>query len=109
TRLFSIFHEYRRDVRDVLGKSDVNMIHEAQEIRNQHSHTQTFSTADTLRALDTIARVLEAIQQPELEEPVRTAHDQLMRTLYDEQARSESRKRTQHLKSQGLATLVPWR
>jgi hypothetical protein len=110
TRLFNIFHEYRNDVfRDALGRTGLNFIHELQDVRNRWAHQEQFSTQDTLRALDTMARLLEMVNAPEQHEGVRQAHDQVMRTLYAEQSRQESRRRTQNLNTQGLAALVPWR
>lgn len=111
TRLFNIFHEYRHDIRDILGKSTMNMIHESQEIRNQHSHAskRTYSTEDTLRALDTIQRVLEAIQQPKLHEEVLSSHEQVLRELFSKQAQNATRKHVRSINSQADAALSPWR
>ncbi|MCA9833507.1 MAG: DUF499 domain-containing protein [Thermomicrobiales bacterium] len=109
TRLFNIFHEYRNDIREILGKSAMNMIHETQEIRNQFSHQKPYSTEDTLRALDTIQRVLEAVQQPKLHEAVAASHEQVLRELFAKQAQNATRKHVRSIKSQADAALSPWR
>lgn len=110
TRLFNIFHDFRNDVfKDALGRRDVSFMHEAQDIRNRWAHQEQFDTPDTLRALDTIGRILEIANAPDLYDEVHRAHEVLLRTLYSEQARAETRKITRTLNSQADASLVPWR
>lgn len=110
TRLFTIFHEYRNDLfRDAMGKSALDFVHEAQGIRKRWADQEQFTTQDTLRALDTIGRVIDITNSPEAYEAVHRSHEQLLRSLYSEQTRSETRKITQSLKMQGDAALVPWR
>lgn len=110
TRLINIFHDFRNEIfRDVMGRSGTNLMHEVQDVRNRWAHQEQFTTQDTLRALDTIARLLEMSNAPKEHEQVRQAHEQVMRTLYSEQARQESRRRTQNLNTQGHAALVSWR
>ena len=109
TRLFNIFHEYRNDIRDAGGRSLVNLLHESQEIRNRWAHQEQFSTQDTLRALDTIGRILEQTNAPAHHERIMRLHEQVMRALYAQQARTETRRITRTLNSQADAALVPWR
>ena len=110
TKLFNIFHEYRNDVfRPALGNAGLNLVHEMQATRNAWAHQEAFNTADTLRALDTTQRLLTLVGDVAGAEEIVKSHEQLLRTLCQEQARAESRKRTQNLKSQGSDALVPWR
>jgi len=110
TRLLNIFHEYRNDLfRDAMGRSAMNLMHEMQEVRNRWAHQEQFNTQDTLRSLDTIARLLEFANAPQAHDEVQRSHEQVLRQLYSEQTRAETRKRTQNLNSQGDASLVPWR
>jgi len=110
TRLFTIFHEYRNDIfRDAMGKSAIGFVHEVQDFRNRWAHQEQFTTPDTLRALDTIGRVVELTNTPDAYDAVHRSHEQLLRLLYSEQARFETRKITKSLNSQGDASLIPWR
>lgn len=109
TRLFNIFHEFRDRVRSDIGKSAVNMIHESQEIRNQFAHQQPYSTEDTLRALDTIRRVLNAVQQPGPEANVDAAYQQVLREMYQKQAQNATRKHVQSIRQLHDARLSAWR
>lgn len=109
TRLFAIFHEYRNDVfREAMGKSGIGFMHEAQEIRNRYAHQEQFSTADTLRALDTIQRLLELASAGKQYDAVHRMHEQLLRSLYSEQARQESRKLAKSLNVGADSALTPW-
>ncbi|MGE3798899.1 MAG: DUF499 domain-containing protein, partial [Thermomicrobiales bacterium] len=110
TRLFGIFHDYRNDIfRPAMGAAAASFMHEAQATRNKWGHQEQFNTQDTLRALDTIIRLLEVAGAPKQMEQVQRSHEQVLRTLFSEQTRSETRKRTQNLNSQGSEALVPWR
>lgn len=109
TRLFSVFHEYRDDVKEILSPQSLNMIHESQQVRNAWAHQETFDTADTLRALDTIGRVLQDIQQPDLAGKIRASHSQLLREMFAKQAHNDARKHVTSIKSQADAALSPWR
>ncbi len=46
---------------DKLGKSERAMLHELDATRNRWAHQEPFSTRDTLRALDTAQRLLQAV------------------------------------------------
>lgn len=110
TKLFNIFHEYRNDVfKPALGNAGLNLMHEAQATRNRWAHQEQFNTADTLRALDTVQRLLTLVGDVNGAEMIGRSHEQLLRTMFQEQSRAESRKRTQNLNSQGSDALVPWR
>ncbi|MCC6945442.1 MAG: DUF499 domain-containing protein, partial [Thermomicrobiales bacterium] len=109
TRLLDIFHTYRNDVfRPVMGQSVVNFMHEAQLIRNKWAHQEAFDTRDTLRALDTIDRILEVAGTPDEVMRIATSYQQLRQSEVTERARSETRKVTQQIKSQGSDALIPW-
>lgn len=110
TRLFDIFHTYLKDVfRPAMGPAVVGFMHEANHIRNKWAHQEAFDTRDTLRALDTIERILEVAGTPDEVMRVATSYQQLRQSEVTERARSETRKVTQQIKSQGSDALIPWR
>ncbi|MGO9060393.1 MAG: Swt1 family HEPN domain-containing protein [Candidatus Binataceae bacterium] len=74
-----------------LGKAERNLVEELRNIRNDWAHQKPFSTDDTYRALDSIHRLLSAISAEQAAE-VERSKQELLRTRFDEQARTETRK-----------------
>ena len=79
-------------------------------IRNNWAHQQVFSTEDTLRALDTIKRLLSAIGAGGQVNEVEKLHGEVMRTRITEMQRVASdRARRQATEGTPLQGLKPWR
>jgi ribonuclease-3 len=64
---------------------------ELREVRNRWAHQFRFSTEDTYRALDSITRLLSAIEATEAEE-VADYREEVLRLLSQEKSRPETRK-----------------
>ncbi|KLR61150.1 putative ATPase (AAA+ superfamily) [Actinobacteria bacterium IMCC26207] len=96
--------------RDEFAAATRALVFELGEVRNTWAHQGTFSTDDTLRALDSMERVLEAFGNREERAQILTLRRDLMRQVFEEEARSERRK-TASKPTEGLpqAGLTPWR
>lgn len=95
--------------RRTLGFAERSYLNECREIRNQYAHEEQFSSADTFRALDTMARLARSVSAPEADDIDRLA-DEVQRLVYDEQARHQKRKTPDSaVQGQPPANLKPWR
>ena len=93
----------------ILGKADRNLVIELIEIRNRWAHQAPFSSDDTDRALDSMARLLAAVSAPQADE-VNKMKLELRRLTFDEQVRGEKRKAGGSLiEGAASGTLKPWR
>ncbi len=92
-----------------LGKAERNLVEELRNTRNDWAHQKPFSTDDTYRALDSIHRLLSAISAEQAAE-VERSKQELLRTRFDEQARTETRKAAvAPTEGQPERGLKPWR
>ena len=91
-----------------LGFAERSLVSEIREWRNKWAHQEPFSSDDTDRALDSMARLLTAVSAPEADEVSRMKME-LRRLLFDEQVRSEKRKAGGSLIEAATGTLKPWR
>ena len=73
-------------------------------------HQNQLSTDDTVRALDSMERVLEAFGNSDQRDEIRSLRRDLMRQMFDEESRSE-RRRTAAKPTEGTpeSGLTPWR
>lgn len=100
--------------REVFGhgfsNSTRSLIFELADVRNTWAHQGSFSTDDTVRALDSMERVLEAFGNVEERAELKNLRRDLMRQMFDEESRSE-RRRTAAKPTEGQpqAGLTPWR
>ena len=87
-----------------------SLVFEVADTRNNWAHKQQFSTDDTARALDSMERLLEAFGNTEERQQIRNSRRDLVRQMFDEEARSE-RRRTAAKPTEGQpqAGLTPWR
>ncbi|MEO0969287.1 MAG: Swt1 family HEPN domain-containing protein [Cyanobacteria bacterium J06639_18] len=99
-----------RDVfKNILGNFEKNLVGELKVTRNAWAHNEPFSTDDTHRALDSIARLLSSICALEADE-VEKQKQELLRVRYAEQARRESQRvARQPLEGTPTGGLKPWR
>ena len=92
---------------DILGRAELTLVHELQDVRNRWAHQSTFSGDDTYRALDSTHRLLTSVSSPQAND-IDKLKMELLRTRFDEQTRTEKRKTTGSLiDSQGTGNLKP--
>ena len=87
-----------------------NLVFEVAEVRNKWAHQESFSTDDTSRALDSMERLLEHLGDDTHQRKIRDLRRELLRQMFDEEARSEKRKNASK-PTEGLpqAGLTAWR
>ena len=96
--------------RDVLGPAERSLVAELRGIRNQWAHHEQFISNDAIRALDSTERLLNAVSAAEAAAEVGQMRMDLMRVVFDEQRRSEMRKKSfQPTEGNPLGGLKPWR
>jgi len=107
--LIVVWELWNQVFKNILGRSERNLISELRDTRNDWAHKTTWSTDDTYRALDSIARLLSAFSAPEADE-VEKQRQELLRQRFDEQARRETRRATVTVtQGEAQAGLKPWR
>lgn len=95
--------------KDTLGHTERSIVSELREARNKWAHQKPFTSDDTDRTLDSIARLLTAISAPQADEVTRMKLE-LRRLVYDEQLRGEKRKAGGSLIEATVSGLLkPWR
>jgi predicted AAA+ superfamily ATPase len=93
----------------VLGHAERSLVSELRQYRNQWAHQQAFSSDDTYRALDSIGRLLTAVSAPQSAE-IENMKMELLRLRFDEQVRSETRKKAgTAVESAAAGGLKAWR
>ena len=92
------------------GPSVRSLVFEVSDVRNRWAHQQSLTSDDTVRALDSMERVLEAFGNGDQRDQIRVLRRDLMRQMFDEESRSE-RRRTAAKPTEGTphAGLTPWR
>ena len=105
-----ILSEWQYLFRMKLGQSERGMIGEVQDIRNKWAHQENFNTDDTLRALDTINRLLTAVAAANEANQVKKLHGEVMRVRIAEMARTATRQ-AERKATEGdpMSGLLPWR
>jgi len=92
-----------------LGRAERSLVQELRDCRNKWAHQEPFSSDDTDRALDSMARLLTAVSAPQADE-VNKMKLELRRLTFDEQVRSEKRKAGGSLiEAAATGALKPWR
>lgn len=92
-----------------LGPSERTILNELRDIRNKHAHQKSFTTDDAYRALDSIARLLMAVNSMEAA-AVEQMRSELLRLKFEEQIRSEKRRETAvAVEGRPAGGLKPWR
>ncbi len=110
TLITIILSEWQYLFRLKLGKAERGMLGELEEIRNDWAHQQVSSTDDTLRALDTIGRLLKAVSAADQSAEVEKLQGELMRTRFAEMQRTATdRAKRQSTEGTPMEGLRPWR
>ena len=87
-----------------------SLVFEAAKARNSWAHQQSLSSDDTMRALDSMERLLVALGNSVGRDKIRGLRRDLMRQMFEEESRSE-RRRTAAQRTEGTPHegLTPWR
>jgi len=98
--------EWDSAFRTRLTRSDRNVVFELRDVRNRWAHNEAFNADDTYRALDSIERLLVAVDAKEAD-AVGQSKTELMRLRYKADARKATAPVT--ATSGALSGLRPWR
>ena len=94
----------------IFGPDVRALVFELANVRNSWAHQGAFSTDDTVRALDSMERLLDAMGNLDERQEIRTLRRDLMRQMFDEESRAERRKTAaKPTEGQPQAGLTPWR
>jgi predicted AAA+ superfamily ATPase len=85
--------QWGQTFRWVLGKAERSLVNELIDVRNRWALQEAFSGDDCYRALDSTGRLLEAVSAPQAAE-VEKVKAELLRVRFDEQMRTEKRRKT---------------
>lgn len=99
--------EYGRSFNAVLSRPQQSYASELRETRNQLAHGATFNSEDTIRALDSIERLLRAVDASDSADDVAKERRTLQRTVFQEQTRADVRSKT--VSVEPAAGTRPWR
>ena len=103
-----MWKSWREVFQKTLGNSGRNLVGELREIRNRWAHQEPFTDNDVYRALDSAHRLLLAVSADEAAE-VGKMKTQLLRTMYDDQAKEQQKDVDTSVKSPAAGRLTPWR
>ncbi|MCX6842110.1 MAG: Swt1 family HEPN domain-containing protein [candidate division WOR-3 bacterium] len=107
--LMVMWDQWNSVFRRVLGQSERTLLSELRDVRNKWAHQDAFTYDDAYRALDSIARLLQAVSAEQATE-VERQRDEVLRVKFDEQRRSATRRQTViGLEGTPIASLKPWR
>ena len=91
--------------KDVLSRAQQGFASELRHTRNRWAHNEQFSSDDAIRALDTIERLLQAVDAMDSAADVRKLRMDLQRTVFEEQ----NRRKTKRVALDPSSGLKPWR
>ncbi len=106
--LQTIIGQWTDHFKHTLGQFERSLVSELLEHRNRHAHDETFSSDDTLRALDSMQRLLVAVSAPNQAKEVDEIKVELQRSVFAEQARQKTRS-VAPVESGADAKLKAWR
>ncbi|SMP61398.1 hypothetical protein SAMN06265222_10793 [Neorhodopirellula lusitana] len=105
-----VIKEWQYLFRKKLGAGERAMIHELSDVRNRWAHQERFSTDDTLRALDTMHRLLSSVGAGEQAAEVDRLKSEVMRTRFQELSKQETQRANKTaLSGQPTGGLKSWR
>ena len=110
TLLGAMLDHWNTIFRDSLGQAERSLVNELKVVRNQWAHHEQFSSNDAVRALDSVERLLNAVSAGDKAAEVGQMRMDLMRIMFDEQRRSEMRRKSsQPTEGKPQGGLKPWR
>jgi len=99
--------DFGREFAGLLPRPQQAFASELRETRNRFAHNEPFTSDDTTRALDTMERLLRAVNATDSEDDVRRLKDDLQRQVYEDSARHKAKAATVRLDP--TSGLKPWR
>ena len=93
----------------VLGHVERSYVGELIDVRNRWAHEKPFQSDDVYRDLDTMQRLMQAINAVEPAEELGNLRADLQRTVFQEEARNKTRYQQMNLDGTPQAGLKPWR
>jgi len=108
--LLKVMIDNWRDVfAKMLGHAERALVGELIEVRNRWAHQRPFSYEDTHRALDSAERLLNAVSAGRQAEEIGKMRQEVLRTMFAEQARVQTRRQSVQLESRPQGGLKSWR
>lgn len=105
-----LWDQWNAVFRDVLGPAERSMVSELRDVRNKWAHNEQFGSNDAIRSLDSMERLLSAVSAADSATEVGQMRMDLLRSMFDEQRRSEMRKKSfQPTEGKPQGGLKPWR
>ena len=103
-------NQWHQVFKKTLGQAERNYVSELRDVRNKWAHQEPFSTQIAYRAMDSAQLLLMAVSAPAQAEEVERQKTELLRTSFDSQARSVTRRTTGAL-TEGATPkgLLSWR
>jgi uncharacterized protein len=92
-----------------LGHAERSLVGELIDVRNDWAHQKAFSSEDTYRALDSAQRLLQAISAGQHAAELTNLRQEVLRTVFAEEARQQTGRQTLNLEGAPVAGLKPWR
>jgi predicted AAA+ superfamily ATPase len=109
TLLLVLWNQWNAVFGRTLGHAERSLVSELREVRNKWAHNEGFTSDDTYRALDTAARLLNAVSAPEATE-VDKRKAEVLRLRFEEQLKKETRQASlAPVAAGGSGKLTPWR
>lgn len=110
TLLGILWDQWNAVFKNTLGHTERSIVSELRDVRNNWAHNEQFSSNDAIRALDSMERLLNAVSAADTAAEVGQMRMDLMRSLFDEQRRTEMRKKAfQPTEGKPQGGLKPWR
>lgn len=105
-----LWDQWNAVFRTILGQAERSIVSELRDICNRWAHNEQFSSNDAIRSLDSMGRLLTAVSAADSATELGQMRMDLMRTMFDEQRRSEMRKKSfQPTEGKPHGALKPWR
>ncbi|MFP4174043.1 MAG: Swt1 family HEPN domain-containing protein [Candidatus Hydrogenedentota bacterium] len=102
--------EWHNVFKDVLSNTERTLAFELRDVRNDWAHQKGFSTDDAYRALDSMARLLTAVNAGDEALACDKMKGEVLRLKFHEQTRTDARRRaSQATEGAPAAGLTPWR
>ncbi|MBB6333589.1 DUF499 domain-containing protein [Schaalia hyovaginalis] len=99
--------ERGREFKDILSRPQQSFASELRETRNLWAHGEAFNSEDTARALDTIERLLRAVDANDSADDAHKLRADLQRSVYEDQTRKQVKRAAVSLEPG--SGLKPWR
>jgi len=105
-----LWNQWNPVFRNILGHAERSLVSELRDIRNNWAHQKAFSSDDTYRAMDSMARLLAAVSAGEQVVEIERQKMEVMRLKLSEQTRHDAKRRaSKATEGKPAAGLKPWR